>query len=111
MVGRVRAAVACCVVAGALAAGGTARAATGDVKEFVAPSGPYGIIAGPDGALWFTEPTPGRIGRITTAGTVTEPGTTGSGTGPQSIAAGPDGNLWVTLNTVGRIARVTTAGA
>ena len=32
----------------------------------------YGIAAGPDGALWFTEWSANRIGRITTAGAVTE---------------------------------------
>ncbi|MDQ0940162.1 hypothetical protein [Streptomyces sp. V1I1] len=30
--------------------------------------GPFGTAAGPDGALWFTESTVDRIGRITTAG-------------------------------------------
>ena len=36
-----------------------------------ANSGPYGITAGPDGALWFTEQTGNRIGRMTTGGVVT----------------------------------------
>ena len=33
---------------------------------------PGGITAGPDGALWFTEQTANKIGRITTAGVITE---------------------------------------
>src|SRR5437588_819057 len=32
---------------------------------------PEGITAGPDGAVWFTEPGTDAIGRMTTAGTVT----------------------------------------
>ena len=33
---------------------------------------PWGIAAGPDGALWFTNDGNDSIGRITTAGTVTQ---------------------------------------
>ena len=48
----------------------------GVVTEFsagiTAGSGPYGIAAGPDGNLWFTEFDGDRIGRITPAGVVTE---------------------------------------
>ena len=45
--------------------------------EFPIPtagSGPTGITTGPDGALWFTETrlAGNKIGRITTAGVVTE---------------------------------------
>ncbi len=43
---------------------------------------PQGIVAGPDGALWFTETAKDRIGRITTAGTVTEFPTPTSGFQP-----------------------------
>ena len=35
-------------------------------------SGPSGIAAGPDGALWFTNMETNRIGRITTAGVVSD---------------------------------------
>jgi streptogramin lyase len=31
-----------------------------------------GITTGPDGALWFTEQNASKIGRITTAGVITE---------------------------------------
>jgi streptogramin lyase len=38
-----------------------------------APSGPQsGIVTGPDGNLWFTEPNNGKIGQLTTAGSLTE---------------------------------------
>ena len=45
------------------------------ISEFALPnagSNPYGIAAGPDGALWFTQYNGNRIGRITTAGAITE---------------------------------------
>jgi len=64
-------------------------------------SRPSDIIVGPDGNLWFIEAV-GRIGRITTAGQVTE---YANGTvrefdpgddNPRytGIVAGPDGNIW-----------------
>ena len=42
-------------------------------RSHASGGGPYGITAGPDGALWFTELIrPDKIGRITTAGAITE---------------------------------------
>jgi streptogramin lyase len=71
---------------------------------------PQGIAAGPDGALWFAEYGK-TIGRITTAGVITEfPVPTGGGLGPNQIAAGPDGALWFTC-PYSQIGRITTAGA
>src|ERR1700687_4449161 len=66
------------------------------IAEFPTPtagSTPQGIAAGPDGNLWFAESGGGsRIGRITTAGTITEfTGLTGA---PFWIASRP-GGLWV----------------
>ena len=75
-------------------------------------TGPWGITAGPDGALWFTNRTGNTIGRITTTGKVK----TFSGTGisaPEGITAGPDGNLWFTTDTTvneDSIGRITTTG-
>jgi len=76
-------------------------------------TGPWGITAGPDGALWFTNRTGNTIGRITTTGKVK----TFSGTGisaPEGITAGPDGNLWFTTDTTvneDSIGRITTTGS
>ncbi len=55
-------------------------------------------MSGPDGALWFTENNGGaggKIGRITTSGTITEYATTGL-SGPYGIALGPDRAIWFT---------------
>ena len=68
-----------------------------------------GITQGPDGALWFAEYAASRVGRITTAGVVTEY-VLQSERGPFGITAGPDGALWFTENA-GKIGRITTAGA
>ncbi len=65
--------------------------------------------AGADGALWFTERNTDKIGRITTAGTITETAVPTAGSAPEGIAAGSDGALWFT-ELGGRIGRITTAG-
>jgi streptogramin lyase len=57
---------------------------------------PTSITAGSDGNLWFTESAGGKIGRITPAGTITEPaGATGL-PGPTVISPGAAGMLWFT---------------
>lgn len=55
-----------------------------------------GLTAGPDGALWFTEPGALKIGRMTTAGAVQEFTLPSAVQDPDGIVAGPDGNLWFT---------------
>jgi len=73
--------------------------------------GLQGITAGPDGAVWFTN-LEGTIGRITTAGVVTnEYSVPGAGI-PWGITAGPDGALWfcAEFDKGNKIGRITTSG-
>ncbi len=80
-----------------------------EVTLFRGISDPAGIVAGPDGALWFTNNRNNSIGRITTTGAVT----IYSGTGvdePNGIAAGADGALWFTNFGDNSIGRITTTG-
>ena len=104
-------------VAGGGSAGASATDSTvissvtvGSMTEFPVPtasSTPYGIAAGPDGALWFTMNTAAKLGRITTAGAITTFSVTS--TGAEGIAAGPDGDLWFTDSA--NIGRITTTGS
>lgn len=71
------------------------------------PSGD--IAAGPDGAMWLTLPTSGRIARVSAAGEVTTFGE-GRRLAPAGIAAGPDGALWFTEPERERIGRITVDG-
>jgi streptogramin lyase len=71
---------------------------------------PIGIAAGSDGALWFTDAGDNMIGRITTAGTITEYPVPTANAGLDQITAGPDGNLWFTESNSDKIGRITTAG-
>jgi virginiamycin B lyase len=74
---------------------------------------PLDIITGPDGALWFTEgntlqPGSRKIGRITSAGVITEYAVD-LGAGPFGITVGSDGALW--FSETDKIGRITTAGS
>ena len=72
-----------------------------------------GSPRGATGNLWFTEQaSPGRIGRITPTGTITEFSTgLTSDSKPTGIAAGADGNLWFTEQaSPARIGRITPEG-
>jgi virginiamycin B lyase len=81
--------------------------------EFTLPA----LGSGPAGSLrvrrnpWFTEIQGNRVGRITTAGTITESHapTIPVGNGPASMAAGSDGNMWFTEPGVGRVGRISLA--
>jgi len=75
-----------------------------------ANSGPYGIISGPDGAVWFTEFSAGQIGRISTTFAFSEFPIPTPASNPYGIAAGSDGNLWFTETHGMNIGRITTAG-
>jgi streptogramin lyase len=79
--------------------------------QFPTPSSlVIGITTGPDGNLWFADEG-GNIGRITTAGTVTEFAVPTPQSELWDITAGPDGNLWFTEINGNKIGRITTSGA
>ncbi len=90
-----------------------AAAPAATVTEFFADIGsrPASIAAGPDGALWFTEPGLDQIGRISTSGEVTEFSEgIDEDSGLSGIALGPDGNLWFTEFNARQIGRITPVG-
>ena len=67
-------------------------------------------MAGPDGALWFSEAGAGKLGRITTAGAITEYDVPGDDPLPGAIVPGPDGALYVAERNDNVISRVTPDG-
>jgi virginiamycin B lyase len=100
--------VSCCALALPVLAAGTPAQAQVTVDEFPVPTGgsrPYTIVAGPDGALWFTESIGNKIGRITTAGKFTEFDVPTGKSGPYGIAVGADGNIWFTERFADQIGR------
>ncbi len=95
---------------GSVVAASSPSRRVGQFEEYALPSGsfPKGIVAGPDGKLWFTESGHGKIGKITTGGAITEYAVSDA----TRITAGPDGNLWFTtlLGTKAGIGKITTGG-
>ena len=59
---------------------------------------PYQIVAGPDGAMWFTEEGASAIGRIDPQGHIRQFPLTSKNAQPEGIALGPDGALYVAEN-------------
>ena len=82
---------------------------------------PNDIVAGPDGAMWFTQSAggnpkggqsyfPASIGRLTTTGSYSSypvPASASSVPGLDAITVGPNGNLWFTEAAVNRIGEIT----
>jgi virginiamycin B lyase len=92
----------------------TMPAAAHTFTEFILPtpaSRPSAITTGPDGALWFTEFTSKKIGRIPTTATPENLQLIEfAAPGPFGITTGPDGALWFTEGFGGKIGRITTTG-
>lgn len=85
----------------------------GAITEYrLAPVGatntlPWGITAGPDGNMWFTEYQAGYVGKVTSDGTFT---TYSLGrASPVDIVVGPDNNLYAG-DVYSNIFQITTSG-
>jgi hypothetical protein len=63
------------------------------------------ITLGGDGALWFTDPENGKVGRMTTDGKLTEY-YLGASSFPLGITAGPGHSIWFAESGVNRIGRL-----
>ncbi len=87
----------------------------GEIQAYTVPTGsggPLGIVAGPDGNLWFTEDDAGKVGVISTAGSFLHEYTMPEGANePGAIASGPNGQLWFTENGSEQIGEISTSGS
>ncbi len=84
-----------------------------NITEYTIPTDisiPFSIVAGPDGAMWFTEFNGNKIGKITMDGTITEYPVPTEGSVPLYIIVGPDNALWFTELSGNKIGRITTSG-
>jgi virginiamycin B lyase len=84
-----------------------------ELVEFPLADGamPFGIAAGADGALWFTERGTDSVGRIAADGTLGPWTTLAPGSDPTAIATGPDGAVWFTEQGMDAIGRLAPDGA
>jgi virginiamycin B lyase len=118
MIRRLRQVLAVVLMLGSTLIGAVPVGATPTFTHYPLPSPasqPVELTTGPDGALWFTEGgSNARIGRITTAGALTEfpvPVDSPTVTKLDGILTGPDGALWYTYTQDRAIGRITTSGA
>ena len=71
-------------------------------------SRPHRLLVGPDGAIWFTEPSrPGSFSRLGMNGVVQYFPIPNSNTEPDAITLGQDGNIWFTESALGKVGRLT----
>jgi len=85
--------------------------ANNTMSPFPTPGFAGGIVGGPDGFLWFTEPNLSRVGRMDPAtGSVVNEFTTGAAA--VAMASGPLGSVWFMEPSVTapRLGRITTSG-
>jgi len=86
----------------------------GKFTEFPLPnpnSGPTTVSIASDGALWFTESSGNRIGRMNPDGSgLKEFELPHPGSAPRIITIGSDGNMWFSEHLGNRMGRITTAG-
>jgi streptogramin lyase len=73
-------------------------------------SGPEGIVAGPDGNLWFAEATASKIAEVDpSTGAIAEFPTPTGGSLPLGITMGADGRLWFTEFAAGKVGVIDPA--
>ncbi|HET7466110.1 MAG TPA: choice-of-anchor D domain-containing protein, partial [Candidatus Dormibacteraeota bacterium] len=69
-----------------------------------------GMVAGPDGNIWFVDAGLNMVGKITPAGVITQFPVPATGAGSRSITVGPDGNFWIATTLPDSIVRLTPGG-
>jgi streptogramin lyase len=87
---------------------------SGTVTELGVPNGgdSGGIVSGPEGKLWFTQPLHNKITSLTPGSQFKDFAIPTANSGPFAITVGPDGNLWFTESAAegNKIGRLTAAG-
>lgn len=97
--------------------GGVAKMTTaGVVTEYSVPvatslvEAVSGIVAGPDGAVWFPQYYPNSLARITPSGVVSTVPLSTLNAGGLALSVGADHKLWVGEGTSGRFGRLSAIG-
>ena len=75
----------------------------------LAGAGPHDVYPAPDGAIWFTAQSAGKLGRLDPRTGRSDLIALGPGAAPHGVIVGPDGAAWVTEGGQNAIARVDPA--
>src|SRR5262250_2933243 len=96
-----------------LIAGGTAHARmVMQTFAVLAGAGAHDVYPAPDGTVWFTAQSAGKLGRLDPRTGKSDLIALGPGAAPHGVIVGPDGAAWVTeggQNAVARVDRATRA--
>ena len=81
------------------------------IKTFpvLAGAGPHDVYPAPDGTVWFTAQSAGKLGRLDPRTGKSDLLALGPGAAPHGVIVGPDGAAWVTEGGQNAIARVDPA--
>jgi virginiamycin B lyase len=84
------------------------------VREYPVPPGthPHDVAPAPDGTVWYTAQSTGKLGRLDPETGRTTEVPLGDGSSPHGVIVGPDGAAWVTdsgLNAIVRVDHRTSA--
>ena len=74
-----------------------------------AGAGPHDVYPAPDGAVWFTAQSAGKLGRLDPRTGRSDLISLGPGAAPHGVIVGPDGAAWITEGGQNAIARVDPA--
>ena len=90
-----------------LTAGATSHAKM-EMRTFpvLAGAGAHDVYPAPDGAVWFTAQSAGKLGRLDPRTAKSDLIALGPGAAPHGVIVGPDGAAWVTEGGQNAIARV-----
>src|SRR5271165_2006295 len=89
------------------ASGGASHAKmTMQTFPVLAGSGPHDVYPAPDGAVWFTAQSAGKLGRLDPRTGKSDLIALGPGAAPHGVIIGPDGAPWITEGGQNAIARV-----
>ena len=72
-------------------------------------AGPHDVYPAPDGAVWFTAQSAGKLGRLDPRTGRSDLISLGPGAAPHGVIVGPDGAPWITEGGQNAIARVDPA--
>src|SRR5215471_21305569 len=75
----------------------------------LAGAGAHDVYPAPDGTVWFTAQSAGKLGRLDPRSGKSDVIALGPGAAPHGVIVGPDGTAWVTEGGQNAIARVDPA--
>ena len=86
----------------------TSAAAEPTLQEYEVPAGshPHDVAVAPDGRVWYTAQSTGKLGRLDPRTGRTEEIELGAGSAPHGVIVGPDDAPWITDGGLNAIVRV-----